>query len=217
MEPVNTKTKERIYLLIMVFCLLMCAILLISVFCDLPIVAISEVRQPHSPAVRTTGLPTNATEPPAAQLPADGDTYKITSEYLQSQMIAYIPDSFPITAVEVEITSGGIFQLDMEVSKGDLKAYLESCGIKMGLKQTIAMGMLPDALEIEAALLCTKAGRSGIQLSVDSLAINDKTVGTGFLPENVFQVVSSSINAVLAYSGYDFSNVIFSDGAVYLK
>lgn len=228
--PMQSQTKERIYLLVMVFCLLMCAVLLISVFCDLPIAAIGPANALHAPVMRTgvvdgtdlgsvhPGGGGGGGTPAAAQGPQTTEQgVAVTQEYLQVQMQSFIPQSFPATELEVEIEAGGSFELELVMHKDDMKQYLESCGVSMGLKQNLAMGLLPDAMAVEAVLQCTGADRAGVQLSVEALSVNDKSVEPDFLPANIFDVLSSAINASLAYSGYEWSDVVFADGVLYLK
>lgn len=210
----QSHTKERIYLLIMVFCLLMCAVLLISVFCDLPLATVGPYYENHVPVMRIT--PDVTTVPPPAQL-AGSDGFRVTAEELEGQMKSFIPQSFPTTQIDLDIQQRGAFVAALTVFKSDLKAYLEDCGVSMGIKQRFAISMLPDSLELEVSLLCASTGKNMVQLDIEQLSVNGKSVDTDFLPSNMFDVLGGAINASLAYTGYDYSDVVFEDGAVQLR
>ncbi len=212
----QTKTKERIYLLVIVFCLMMCGVLLISVFIGKPIMAAGEAEQ-HTPVVRLSQAPLPASAAQNAPQGAEPGGLEITGEYLAQRMSAYLPSGFPGEAVDVSITSDGSFGVGLSMTKSELKDYLKSSGISLGIRQAVAIGFMPDTIEVSAELSCKSADTYGIRLEPKRLSINNKNVDVSFMPQNIFDVLSGAINASIAYSGYDFAGIVFLDGAVLLK
>jgi|GEM_PF-4400531 len=114
--PLQTSTKERIYLLIMVLSLMLCAVLLISVFCDLPVASVSASSATHIPAMRAMP-PLRGSGSPGA--PAGGmAAVTVTEDDLVAQIIALLPAGFPVSELDIDISALG---LELAVSRAALE------------------------------------------------------------------------------------------------
>ena len=217
--PMQTSTKERIYLLIMVFSLMLCAVLLISVFCDLPVATVSASSETHIPAMRAwppqgsggdTGTPAEAGTPATAGL-------TITEEALAAQITALLPVGFPMSEIEVDIEARGVVGLELELRRAGLKDYLESLGVQMGARQSLALSLLPDALAVEAVLALSQSADGAVGLQLESVRVEERAVEVDFLPQSLFEVLGSAVQAALSASGNAGQSITFGDGVLYIN
>ena len=210
--PLQTSTKERIYLLIMVLSLMLCAVLLISVFCDLPVASVSASSATHIPAMRAMP-PLRGSGSPGA--PAGGmAAVTVTEDDLVAQIIALLPAGFPVSELDIDISARGALGLELAVSRAALKDYLKSLGVEMGARQSLALSLLPASLEVEAVLAVCQSADGAVDLALEAVRVEDRAVETDFLPPSLFEALSAAARAALEQSG---RSLTFGDGVLYLK
>jgi len=216
--PMQTSTKERIYLLIMVFSLMLCAVLLISVFCDLPVATVSASAETHIPAMRAWPPQGGgaAGTPAGAETPATAGVI-ITEEALSAQITALLPVGFPMSEIGVDIEARGAMGLELELQRAGLKDYLESLGVQMGARQSLALSLLPDTLAVEAVLALSQSADGAVGLQLESVRVEDRAVEVDFLPPSLFEVLGSAVQAALSASGTAGQSITFGDGVLYVN
>ncbi|MBQ9534359.1 MAG: hypothetical protein IJU78_00740 [Clostridia bacterium] len=195
----KSEAKERVYLLIIVFCLLMCAVLIVSVLTGRPVFVSG--RSLYEPPLREQ----------TAQLGAGGE-YKVTEELLAEKIKEYLPDA---AEVKAEIYGSGSVNICAEMSKKALKELIKQTGTELTARHRLAMLFLPSELTLKAALEC-RNGEDGMpELRSCSLWINEKSVDVDDF-EAVGKVAAGALASALRTAG-DYRSISFADGAITVR
>ena len=213
------------YLAVMTVCLVCCAVLLVSVTTDRPLVAAAET---HIPVLRTQTARTEEEHAPesapemsgegsAAQetLSGPGAGYMLTEEYLETALADFLPECFPAADLDVDLEDG-LMELSFTMSRGALKDYLKSRGAELSLRQSLFLQMLPRQLEAEAAFALS-ADEGGLHLAPVTLEVGDRAFDLSGLPADVFSAVDEGLNALLQSAGVSFSSAEFTNEGLLLK
>ncbi len=202
----KSQAKERIYLLIMVFCLLICAVLLISVFLGQPILV--STTQIHRPV-----LPVSMGE---SRLVQSGGEVVLSEEYLEEQLMTVLPHAFLLDDLSISIQKDGVIDVEVEAQKDQFKNFLADLGVELSLSQHLFFGLLPRTLEMELVLVCTfEEGQ--LLVRPYSVGLNDEEITLDDFPAPLLAVLDEAVNTILQASGSGYDNVQFSDGAIILR
>lgn len=203
----KSQAKERIYLLIMVFCVLMCGLLLYSVFAEEPILV--STRQIHTPVLRVTTMD--------GQTVVQQQVSRITEEEIQRQIASVLPQSFGEEHLQISIQEDGLLTLEVSAAKAELKQFLGDLGVDLSLKENLLLGMLPRQLQLRAAFLCSIQENGLLVLQPESFSINGKAMETTAVPQAILALLNAGVNTVLQSGGIDYSGLTFTDGAILLQ
>lgn len=195
----KSEAKERVYLLIIVFCLLMCAVLIASVLTGRPVFVSG--RSIHRPQLREQ----------AAQL-SSKEGYTVTEDMLAEKLSEYLPDAAEAAA---EIRGTGEVSMSAGISKKALRELLKQAGAPTGAKYKLAMLLLPSEVTLRAEMQCGSATGREIDIRSCALWINDKSVSAEFT-DTAKRVAGSALMAALGGAG-EFHSIAFSDGAITVK
>ena len=213
----KAKTRERIYLAVTVLCLLLCAVLLLSVLLDRPV--FGGFAAEHAPVLRPTALravdggASGGQEASAAPPPAG---LVLTEDALQQLLSERLPEGFPRGTVGVDIEEEGAVGLSMRVRRAELIDYLESTGLRLSFRQSLALRLLPRTLELELSV--GLEGEDGaLRLVPRALELNEEEIDLTGLPTGLFDVVDAALRAALEATGYPFRTLRFTDDAVILQ
>lgn len=215
--------EEYGYLTVMGLCLICCAVLLVSVTTDRPLVAIAE---DHIPVLRTEKAAEGEHEPEAAvEAPAEGQDqetlsgtntgYVLTEDYLESQLAAFLPENFPARDIDVSF-DGGLLSLSFDMSRADLKEYLKAQGVDLGVKRSLLLQMLPREVELEV-VFALSADENGLHLSPVVFVAGEKEFSLTGLPQDTFSAIDTGLNALLESAGVNFSSAEFVEDGILLK
>lgn len=211
----SAKTKERIYLAVTILCLLMCAVLLLSVFLDRPVFGIQAVE--HTPVMRT-GLPDS--EAPAETVPLEEtmspDGLILTETTLASGLRAALPTSFPADSVDADIKESGEVCFSMEIKRRALEDYLKNAGVTLTFRQSLAIKLLPKTFDTEICFLvaCTDGN---VVITPLSASVNNDKVSLKALPSGMADVLNAGLSAALKATGYTFTIIQFTEDSLILK
>ena len=205
----NEKTKERVYLLICVFCVSMCAVLVLSMLNDTP-VPIESGASEHVPPHQRQLNEVQST-------PGTAERMMITEEYFSKMLSQYLPSGFPAKQISADIDASGIITLQARIARGDIENYLESNGISLNFKQQLMISALPSDFDFSAAFACSTAPDGGTLLAVpEKLAFNGIEIEVGEIPEDLLDAIAAAANNLLLGTDYYFTDIHFTDGAIEL-
>lgn len=199
------------HLALMCACLACSAVLLGSVLLDRPLVQAAET---HLPVLRVAGADGSHTEvllPPSAEEASAGGGWVLTEAYLESRLAQFLPESFGAAEVEASFEEG-LLGLSLQLEREALKDCLSSGGT-LGLRQKLALQMLPRRLEMEADFALS-ADENGLHLSPVNLELGDKAFDLTGLSADGFSAIDQGLNALLGEAGIRFSSVEFTDEGI---
>lgn len=199
--------NNRVYLLISVFCIAICAVLVFCMLIDAPVPKIGEGadlthRPPHGP--------TEPEEPANSRM-------AVTETYFSKMLSQYLPAGFPVSQIGVDIQKNGTIVLSAQSGQEELKNYLEQQGIDLNVKQRLLLGLLPESFELSAELDCTTAEDGGtLQTVPQKASYNDVEIDLNGLPSQLFTDIGAALNRLLVSTGYYFTGINITDGAIEL-
>ena len=220
-------SPDDVYTGVMALCLVCCAVLVGSVLLGKPL---AEKRAVHAPVLREvtgqTGGPVQPWRPgetggeePApegeAALSQAGSGYVLTAEYLESVLEGALPAELREGAVRVTLEEREV-RVTVTAERGALRDYLERCGGRLSLRQSLGLRLLPRKLEAETAF-SLRADEEGLHLSPCGLRLGGKEISLTGLPGEVFSGVDRAVNAVLAESGVQFESCRFTEEGILLE
>ena len=240
----KNEVKEKIYLLIIVFCILMCGAMIVTMIKS-PTVQVGEI---HMPVMREDEYAENKeTIQPAPSLEKDVDTVgenngdvqsskeepelvgdpkqneendsrvAITEENINNEIEKYLPESFPVKSVNVDIDAGGEITLSGKVNREQLKNYLKGIGVDIGLKYSVALLMLPKDFEAVVSFDLIESKDGTIKTSIKSAVFNGKEIPVSAFPQKVANVVSDAVNKIITNIVGTFKFCGFEDGALFFE
>lgn len=220
-------TPDEVYTGIMALCLVCCAVLVGSVLLGRPL---AEKRAVHAPVLRevtgTAGGPvqpwrpgenagTGETAEGEEALSQAGSGYVLTAEYLEGVLENALPEELREGTVRVELQEPEV-RVAVTADRSALRDYLERCGGKLTLRQSLALRLLPRKLEAETAF-SLRADGEGLHLSPCGLWLGGKEISLTGLPGEVFAAADRAVNAVLQESGVQFENCRFTQEGILLE
>lgn len=207
----KSKTRERIYLGVTVLCVLLCALLLLSVLLDRP--AFGAAAADHVPVLRPVA-PADAAAG-AAQAPAAAGL-TVTEGKLAELIRGCLPAGFPQGAVETSIGADGAITLAMRLGRADLIDYLRAQGAALSFRQSLALRLLPRAFGVRLRL-AAQSRDGALELVPRALELDDRAIDLGGLPDGILSFAERAVGAALQAAGHDYSGVSFTDGALILR
>lgn len=205
----NQKNQERAYLLICVFCVTMCAVLVLSMLNGTP-VPMGSGTPVHTP-------PDQRQMDEVQSAPATTERMMVTEEYFSKMISQYLPAGFPVKEISADIDASGLITLQARIERKNIEKYLDANGISLNFKQQLLMSVLPDAFDFTAVFACSTSEDGGTLLAVpESLALNGSAIEVGELPDDLLSSIASAANSLLLGTDYYFTSIRFTDGAIEL-
>lgn len=204
--------KEYGYLAVMCVCLVCCAVLLVSVATDRPLVVIA---QEHIPVMPGGKIGEHEPQPAEGETRATRDGFLLTEAELEQTLADFLPDDFPASDIGVKLGKG-LVELKFSMDRSALKTYLKAQGARLGTKQELLFRMLPRRLNGEAAFGLT-ADEQGLHLQPLTLDLGGRSFDLSAFPPTVFSAVDEGLNALLKSNGVSFSKVEFTEDGLLLK
>ena len=204
--------KEYGYLAVMCVCLVCCAVLLVSVATDRPLVVIA---QEHIPVMPGGKIGEHEPQPAEGETRATRDGFLLTEAELEQTLANFLPDDFPASDIGVKLGKG-LVELKFSMDRSALKTYLKAQGARLGTKQELLFRMLPRRLNGEAAFGLT-ADEQGLHLQPLTLDLGGRSFDLSAFPPTVFSAVDEGLNALLKSNGVSFSKVEFTEDGLLLK
>ena len=212
------QTMEKLYVGVMIACFAVCLILLISMIVGKPLL---QKATPHTPTMRDTILPPQLQEGggearPEPDLPT-GQTGRLTltETALQQTLLSALPEKFPVSALEADIKADNTILLKLEVGRGKLSTYLESCGMKLSLKEKLFLRLLPKTFTAECLLRLSQPESGGlVLLTPEKLSLNDHSVKPAAIPGELVEALNGGIKATADATGLTLGSFICTDDAI---
>lgn len=201
----NSRVKERIYFLVMLFCLLICVALIVSVLLGKPLATIN--RNVHYPAMRSLMLNAGAVST------AEG---RILDESSLSDSVR-LPITLSPEEVEVKIYSDGKMSLYMAVSKDACREYFDTMGFDWDIQHTIVMGMLPEVIDINLLMQVKSVEGGDMQINVLSVFVDDKDIDLSFFPDTFYIDIKDAVKTAIADQAEGYSYILFKEGSIILQ
>jgi len=209
------KTKERGYLLIIVFSISICLVLIFSMVTGNKIPGGSlPVHQPP----KQSASPNAENKGGAAQEPIkDQQGVLITDQYLEEKIAEYLPEGFPLEQFSVEIGADGSIELSGTADRDRILQYLSGEDHHLSLRQSFFLKLLPQELNLDTSLK-SEIGSDGGLLSVvpQKIVVNDSELNVDNFPKEVFDGINQAVNQLLVGTGCYFTNIVFVDGGIRL-
>ena len=232
--------KERVYLLIIIFCMFMCTAMVLTMITggvkngdethvpvSRPIISDVDTTDKNGEAVQNQ----DANQQDASLSPDDksqGDVLNpngdgiiqtegqiaITEDFINEQWGRFLPSDFPLKNPELRISADGIITVSGRVSKDELRAYLKDIGVKLGLRYSLALLLLPGNFDIEASLSVSEGSDGQLVIAPYSLYLSGKKIPISIFPRQITEILSNAVNGVISSIGGVFRFSGFEDGAL---
>lgn len=206
----ESKAKERAYLLVSVFCIAICLLLIFCMMTRSPVLVGGTAGghlPPQQRELSEVGSPTS-----------EQKRMMVTEEYFSKMLSQYLPSGFPAKEIDVQISESGSILLSAQVERKNIEQYLENNQVSLNVKQRLLMSMMPKAFELSASFACTTSDDGGTLLIVpETISLNESEVEVGELPAVLLDEISAAANSLLLGTGYYFTQIQFIDGAIELS
>ena len=139
----------------------------------------------------------------------------LTQEEIAAKLSEMLPEPFPKNAVNLEINGNGQIYSGMMVKRNDIENMAKN---HLGFKEKLLLRMLPETFD--AGIYYTAAfdeETAMLSFTVDGFNINGMKTDAGFIPPEIPHEIAQAVNKVLVNSGYFFTKIQITDGAVILK
>lgn len=226
------EAKERIYLLVIIFSLLMCSAMIVTMLSgEKP-----EIADRHVPVVRnikdTGNMQTeNEASDDGIQSETDltegekktdaalnvGGQISVTEDYINDKLEDFLPSGFPLKNGFADI-SNSMLSLKGETHTEELIQYLRSKDKNGGLSKYSAVLMfLPEKMDIEVVFAVQKGTSGKNELKIHKLVLADREIGVDLLPASMLESLSKAVVKAISNigEGYEFSSL--ENGAVILN
>ena len=210
----DVKTKERVYLLVVVFCLLMCAVLIVNMLVGKPQggAGVSYERGSAHIPPQQRQMSEVDTQPPGK------DHMMISEEYFSQMLTQYLPAGFPVSEIKADIAETGKVTLTATAQKGDIEAFLKDQGVTLSAQQSVLFMFLPQTFSFEGAFQCSTGEDGGLLLVVpESISLNGSAIEIAQMPASILDAIGTAANALLVGTDYYFTDISFIDGAIKLS
>ena len=136
----------------------------------------------------------------------------ITGEFINNKLESNLPSGFPMKNTEVCIEEDGVI-IKGTIVRDKLKEYISKIDNKSEMKYSIALILLPDEFNVEAAFLVNKNG-SDIEVKSKWLKLSGKQFSADNVPQEITSSISKAFNKIIDAidEKYIFSG--FEDGAL---
>ena len=210
----DAKTKERVYLLVVVFCLLMCAVLIANMLVGKP-----QGDSGLSSGGGNTHIPPRQLDMSEVDTQAPNkDHMMISEEYFSQMLTQYLPKGFPAAEIKTDIAESGKVTLTATMQKEDIQAFLEAQGMAFSTQQNLLFMLLPQVFDFEGIFQCSTGEDGGLLLVVpESISLNGSAIEIAQIPSSILDSIGTAANALLVGTEYYFTEISFIDGAIKLS
>lgn len=226
------EAKERIYLLVIIFSLLMCSAMIVTMLSgEKP-----ETADRHVPVVRnikeTGNMQTedgesddrlqSATDLTEGEKNTDaalsvGGQISVTEDHINDKLEDFLPSGFPLKNGFVNI-SDGMLSLKGEANTEELIQYIRSKDKSGGFnKYSVVLMVMPEKFDIEVVFALKKGTSGKNELKTHKLVLADREIGVELLPASMIESLSKAVGKAISNigEGYEFSSL--ENGAVILN
>ena len=139
----------------------------------------------------------------------------ITQEEITQKFSAMLPQNFPKDSVKISISTDGTIYTGMTVSRNDVEAIAAD---RIGIKEKLMLRMLPEKFEMGIWYNAAFDEESGmLSFTVDGFNINGMHTANSIIPSEITHEIAQAVNKVLLDSGYYFTKIEITDGAILLR
>ena len=139
----------------------------------------------------------------------------ITQEEIAQKLSAMLPQNFPQDSVKISISTDGTIYTGMTVSRNDVEAIAAD---RIGIKEKLMLRMLPEKFEMGIWYNAAFDEESGmLSFTVDGFNINGMHTANSIIPSEITHEIAQTVNKVLLDSGYYFTKIEITDGAILLR
>lgn len=139
----------------------------------------------------------------------------ITQEDIAVKLSEMLPESFPKNSVKLKINGNGQIYGGMTLNRNDIESMVKN---RLGFKEKLILRMLPDTFD--AGIYYTAVfdeETAMLSFNVDGFDINGMKTDAGFIPPEIPHEIAQAVNKTLLDSGYYFTKIEITDGAVILR
>ncbi len=139
----------------------------------------------------------------------------ITQEDIAVKLSKMLPESFPKNSVKLKINGNGQIYGGMTLNRNDIESMVKN---HLGFKEKLILRMLPDTFD--AGIYYTAVfdeETAMLSFNVDGFDINGMKTDAGFIPPEIPHEIAQAVNKTLLDSGYYFTKIEITDGAVILR
>ena len=228
---VKPEAKERIYLLVIIFSLLMCSAMIITMLSGekpgitdehVPVVRnIKDTENSYSKEVGSGDVNqpvTDADEKTQTSdlMPSASGKISISQDRINEKLEDFLPSGFPLKNCSINITDG-MLQLEGETHREELIEYMQKKDKEGGLKYSAILMLLPEKLDIEA-IFTVKNGTSGsAELKPQGFVLANREIGIDILPAKMIESLSKAVNKVISTAGEGYRFFALENGCVILE
>ncbi|MBR5265764.1 MAG: hypothetical protein IKV63_04025 [Clostridia bacterium] len=139
----------------------------------------------------------------------------ITQEEIAQKLSAMLPQNFPQDSVKITISADGTIYTGMTVSRNDVETIAAD---RIGIKEKLMLRMLPEKFEMGIWYNAAFDEESGmLSFTVDGFNINGMHTANSIIPSEITHEIAQAVNKVLLDSGYYFTKIEITDGAILLR
>ena len=139
----------------------------------------------------------------------------LTQEEIAAKLSEMLPEPFSKNAVNLEINGNGQIYGGMTVKRSDIENMAKD---HLGFKEKLLLRMLPDTFDAGIYYTATFDEETAmLSFTVDGFNINGMKTDANFIPPEIPHEIAQAVNKVLVDSGYFFTKIEITDGAVILK
>ena len=138
----------------------------------------------------------------------------ITEEFINNKLESTLPSGFPLKNTNVSIEEDVVI-IKGTIVRDKLKEYISKIENKSEMKYSIALILLPDEFNVEAAFLVSKNGRD-IDVKSKWLKLSGKQFSADNVPKEITSSISKAFNKIVdaidekyIFSGFEDNAMIF--------
>lgn len=237
----KAEIKERVYLLIIIFCMFMCGAMVITMLTgekpgenDEHVPAMREIIVPQSdedaggvadnkdsteadsngPQDDKNTVINQSTEKNNGDAAADNSQLAITEDFINGKLEDFLPSGFPLEKPRIDIDADGIITIKGKALRDELKKYLTESGNELSFKYSITLLMLPAEFDVEAAISVGEGKDGTLDIKPYSLSLSGNEVPADAFPKKITESISKTVNNVVTGIGDMFIFSGFEDGAI---
>ena len=139
----------------------------------------------------------------------------ITQEEIAQKLCTMLPQSFPKDSVKITISADGTIYTGMTVSRSDVESIAAD---HIAIKERLMLKMLPERFEMGIIYNAAFDEESGmLTFTVNGFNINGMHTANSIIPGEITHEIAQTVNKILLDSGYYFTKIEITDGAVLLR
>lgn len=143
----------------------------------------------------------------------DNKEIVISEDTIASALGELMPEKLPKDAVKVDISADGTIYTGLTVKRSQLTEVLNG----LSTKEKLLVRMLPEEAEIGLNFFAESDSESGLlRFELRSAQAAGMELKADFIPDDIARNVAQAVNKILLESGYYYTKIELTDGAVKL-